>query len=213
MDAYQFGAGADDDGTGSCPVLWRAGAEEKCAGHDGAKLRHDGCHHDALGDGQLQSRVRIGEQLYRRAPPFISARSGGAARCRLRCHHTAADLHGLPTDVCHHHAGPDYGCLRGTNEVQRHAAVHGAVVSDCLQSNGAHGVGQGWAVECFAGRKISLSRFRGWDGGARDFWRLGAGVRAVSRKARGLSEGVDDAAQCGTEFCGRVFAVGGLVWI
>ena len=47
------------------------------------------------------------------------------SQCRLRRHHPAADLHGLPADVRDHHAGADLRRLRRAHEVQRHAAVHG----------------------------------------------------------------------------------------
>ncbi len=52
-----------------------------------------------------------------------------------------ADIHDLPIDVCHHHSGADQRGLRRTNEVQRHAAVHGAVVGGRLCADGAHGLG------------------------------------------------------------------------
>ena len=62
-------------------------------------------------------------------------------------HHSAADVHGLPVDVRHHHAGLDLGRLRRTHEIQRDAAVHDTLGVDRLLSHGAHGVGQGWIPE------------------------------------------------------------------
>ena len=46
-----------------------------------------------------------GTQLSRRPAARVSARRRRRARSRLRRHHPAADLHDLPVDVRHHHAG------------------------------------------------------------------------------------------------------------
>jgi hypothetical protein len=62
-------------------------------------------------------------------------------------HHSAGDLHGVPVDVRHHHAGADLGCVRGAHEVQRHDCVHHAVEPAGLFPHGAHGMGQGRAAE------------------------------------------------------------------
>ena len=58
----------------------------------------------------------------------LSARRRQRAERRLRRHHPAADLHGLPVDVRHHHPGSDLRRVCRAHEVQRDAAVHGAVV-------------------------------------------------------------------------------------
>ena len=67
----------------------------------------------------------------------------------------AADLHGLPADVRHHHPGADHRRLCRAHEVQRHGAVHGAVVAHRLRPHGAHGVGQGRPAERQPGRAHS----------------------------------------------------------
>ena len=55
----------------------------------------------------------------------------------------AADVHGLPADVCHHYAGADHGRLRRADEVLGHAGVHGPVGDLGVLPDGAHGVGKG----------------------------------------------------------------------
>ncbi len=56
---------------------------------------------------------------------FLFLRGVGAApECRLRRHHSAADLHAVPVDVRHHHSGPDHRRLRRAHEIQRDGAVH-----------------------------------------------------------------------------------------
>ena len=134
LDADQLRAGADDDRPRAGAVLWRPGAQEERAGHHDAELRHDGGHHRAVGHRRLQPVLRLGNQLYRRHQPRVSARRRGAARSRLRRHHSAADLHDLPVDVRHHHAGAHQRRLRRAHEVQRHAAVHGLVVAARLRA-------------------------------------------------------------------------------
>ena len=46
------------------------------------------------------------------------------AEHRLRRHHPAADLHGLPVDVRDHHPGADLRRVRRADEIQRDAALH-----------------------------------------------------------------------------------------
>ena len=86
---------------------------------------------------------------------------GARAECRLRRHYSAADLHDLPAHVRRHHAGADLRRVRRAHEIQRHAAVHGAVAVDRLFPAGAHGVGQGRLVERILRRKNPMLRFRG----------------------------------------------------
>ena len=68
----------------------------------------DGRGHGDLGICRLQPGVRA------KATPFIGGlqlpvpeRRRRRAQCRLRRHHSAADLHDLPAHVRHHHAGAD----------------------------------------------------------------------------------------------------------
>ena len=129
-----------------------------------------------------------GIAVHRRSALRLSERRGQRAQCRLRRHHSAADLHDLPADVRDHHAGADLRRLRRADEVQRHAAVHDAVDADRLLPDGAHGVGQGRLAERLLGRQDSLLRFRGRHGGAHHLRRFGAGLRAVSGQAHGLSQ-------------------------
>ena len=51
LDANEFCAGPDDDGTGSGIVLRRVGTKEKRLVDDDAELRDDGDRHSALGAG------------------------------------------------------------------------------------------------------------------------------------------------------------------
>ena len=85
-----------------------------------------------------------GSSPYRRQ---FSVRPAGwrrlGAQYRLRRDHSASHLHGLSVDVRDHHAGPDFGRLRGAHEVQRHAALHGPLGADGLLPHGPHGLGQG----------------------------------------------------------------------
>ena len=74
-------------------------------------------------------RFAPGNSFHRRPEPRFSARRRRAARRGLRRHHPAADLHDLPVDVRHHHSGADHRRLCRAHEVQRHGAVHGAVVA------------------------------------------------------------------------------------
>ena len=165
LDAGQFRAGADDDRSRTGPVLRRPGAAQERARHHDAQLHPDGRSDGALGGGRLQPGVRRIFALYRRPSVRVPERRGQRAQCRLRRHHPAADLHGLPVDVRHHHAGADLRRVRRAHEVQRDAAVHGAVDADRLLPDGAHGVGQGRIAECvlWAARfPASISRAAPW---------------------------------------------------
>ncbi len=119
--------------------------------------------------------------------------------------------HGLPVDVCHHHARLDHRRLCRAHEVQRHGAVHGPVVPDRLRPHGAHGVGQRRPAELQPGRALPDARFRRRHGGARHLRGFGAGVRVVSRQTPGISQGIDSAAQRGAQLHRRLSAVGGMV--
>ncbi len=122
VDADELGAGADDDRAGTGAVLRRAGSQEECARHDDAELRDDGGDHGAMGDRGLQSGVWAGQQLHRGASTICFLHGVGAqAGCRLCGNDSRADVHGLPVDVRHHHAGADYRGVRGAHEIQRDA--------------------------------------------------------------------------------------------
>ena len=73
---------------------------------------------------------------------------GADAEPGLRGDDSRADLHGLPVDVRHHHAGADYGSICRADEVQRDGGVSVAVVDLGVQPDGAHGVGRGRTAEC-----------------------------------------------------------------
>ena len=154
-----------------------------------------------------------GLAVHRRLALCLSERRGQRAQRRLRGHHPAPDLHDLPVDVRDHHAGADLRRFRRAHEVQRHAAVHDAVDADRVLPDGAHGLGQGRIPERGPGRQDPLLRFRRRHGGAHHFRRFGAGLRAVSGQAPGLSARIHEAAQPGAELHWRVPAVGGLVRI
>ena len=55
---------------------------------------------------------------------------GGAGAEPVRADHSAADVHGVSTDVRDHYASADYGRVRRADEVLGDAGVHGAV-GDC----------------------------------------------------------------------------------
>ena len=100
---------------------------------------------------------------------------------------SAADVHDLPVDVCDHHAGADQRRVRGAHEVQRDAAVHGAVVPARLLPDGAHGVGQGRPAERVPGRedsRVSISRAGRWCTSLRAFPRWFA--RSISASAKAI---------------------------
>jgi len=101
----------------------------------------------------------------------------------------------------------------GTHEVQRDSALFDSLVPCGLRPAGAHGLGQGWAAERRARRKISHPGFRGGHGGARFFRSLGACVRDLSGETEGVPETADAAAQPGAQFHWRVPVVGGMVWV
>ena len=103
--------------------------------------------------------------------------------------HPAGDVHDLSAHVRDHHAGADLGRLRGADEVQRHGSVHHALGAHRLLPDGAHGLGQGRFAERLSGRTHPDLRFRRRNGGAHHFGRFGAGLRAVSGEARGISAG------------------------
>ena len=54
---------------------------------------------------------------------------GGGAESGLCGHDPAPDIHDLPADVRHHHAGADHRGICRAHEVQGHAAVHGSLDS------------------------------------------------------------------------------------
>ena len=90
---------------------------------------------------------------------------GADARPGLRGHHTEPDVHALPDDVCHHHAGADQRRDRGAHPVQGVSAVHRAVDDGGLFSALPHDVGQGRAVQLGAAAEEfprSISRAARW---------------------------------------------------
>ena len=101
--------------------------------------------------------------------------------------HSAADLHGLPADVCDHYAGADYGRVRGADEVLGDAGIHGVVGDICVQPDGAYGLGQGRIAERFAGRTVSLPGLCRRHGGAYDFGSVGADDRVIPGQTAGVS--------------------------
>ena len=102
-----------------------------------------------------------GSTVLRRPPLRFPARRRRGAECRLRRHHSTADVHGVPVDVRHHHSGADLRRFRRADEVQRDAAVYGAVGAHRLLPDGAHGVGKGRAAERVPGRQIPCLDFAG----------------------------------------------------
>ena len=87
--------------------------------------------------------------------------------------------------------------VRGAHEIQRHAAVHDAVVAARLFPDGAHGVGQGRLVERVLGRqdsRVSISpaarwctsppAFRRWS--ARCIWASAWAIRTKPMKPHSL---------------------------
>ena len=101
----------------------------------------------AFGEGLAVHRrpaLPVLEQRRRRAQP------------RLRRHHSAADLHDLSAHVRHHHSGAHLRRVRRAHEIQRDAAVHGAVAVHRVLSAGAHGLGQGRLAQRVLGRPLPL---------------------------------------------------------
>ncbi len=86
-----------------------------------------------------------GTQLHRQLSEYVSARSGSAARSRLRRHRSGADLHGFPVDVRHHYARAHHRRFRRAHEIQRHAVV-----------------------SCRFGRCSSMTPWRTWSGARAD---------------------------------------------
>src|ERR1700735_5578280 len=125
MDAGFRGAGADDERARAGVVLWRAGAEEKYSGYDDADLRDDGANYGAVGAGDVLAGLWRGKCVYRRAAQYVFARGGTGAGPEVCGDHSAADVHDLPVDVCHYHAGVDNGRLCGTDEVFGDAGIYG----------------------------------------------------------------------------------------
>src|ERR1700731_669123 len=194
MDADQFRAGADDDGSRTCSLLWWPGAKEKRAEHHDAEFRDDVHHYGAVGAVWLQFVIWRRRKFYRPLAQYISAWRWRAARSGLRCHYPAADLHDLPVDVCHHHSGAYHRRFRGTDEIQRHGAVYDSMVGARLRSHGAHGLGQGWAAECRSRRPFPYSRFRRWNCGSYHVGSFGFSLRSLSGTPRWLSQRTDAAA-------------------
>ena len=97
----------------------------------------------------------------------------------VRGHDPAADLYGLPVDVCHHYPGTDYGSIRGAHEVLGHADLHGVVGHFCLQPDGAYGLGQRRLAQCFPGRTVPVPGFCRRHGGAHHLRSVGADDRAL----------------------------------
>ena len=123
-----------------------------------------------------------------------------------------ADLHGLPVDVRHHHAGADLRRLRRAHEVQRHAAVHDALDADRLLPDGAHGVGQGRTAQRVLRRqdsRASISPAARWCTSPRGVSALVCALYLGKRV--GYPERRHEAAQPGAQRHRRVPAVGGLV--
>ena len=156
-----------------------------------------GTGHHPVGGGRLQPGVRRGLLVHRRFAVSLPERRGSRAQCRLRRHHSAADLHDLPVDVRHHHPGADLRSLRRAHEILGHAAVHDAVVSDRVLPHGAHGVGQGRTVQRDPGRQnfrpsisraerwcTSLAAFRRWS--ARSIWASATDIRNESMRPHSL---------------------------
>ena len=143
LDAGLRRPGADDDRSRSGPLLWRPGTPQERPRHHDAQLHPHGRRHHHLGRRGLQPGVRRIFPLHRQFPVRLPQRRRRHAQRRLRRHHSAGHLHGLPVDVRHHHAGAHLRSLRGTHEVQRHAAVHRPVDLHRLLPDGAHGLGQG----------------------------------------------------------------------
>jgi Amt family ammonium transporter len=128
-----------------------------------------------------------GASPYRRFAVRVPERRGQRAQRGLRGTIPHADLHGLPVDVRHHHAGADLRRLRRAHEVQRHAAVHRAV-DLVVYFPMAHMVwGKGGLLNAFPGGRIPVLRFRRRHGGAHHLGRLGAGLRAVPGQAHRVS--------------------------
>ncbi len=114
------------------------------------------------------------QRLHRRPAQRLPARRRPRAGQGLRRHHSAADLHGLPAHVRHHHARADHRRLRRAHEVLRDAGLHGPLGDLRLQPDGAHGLGQGRPAERRAGRQVPLPRLRGRHRRSRHLRRLRA---------------------------------------
>src|SRR5437899_4985061 len=61
----------------------------------------------------------------------------------------------------HHHSGVDRRRVRRADEIQRYAALHGAVGADCLLPHGPHGLGKGGLLNAYLGGKIPCFDFAG----------------------------------------------------
>ena len=129
LDAGVLCAGPDDDGPGPGAVLWRAGAEEECAGHHDAELYSHGGGYRPVGVLRLQPGVPWGQSRSSEVWATCSCTEWGRSRPGLCGHDSPADLHGVPAHVRHHHSGPDYRRVCRADEIQSHAAVHGALVA------------------------------------------------------------------------------------
>ncbi len=95
-----------------------------------------------VGAGDLLAGVRRGKCVHRRPAQCLFARGGAGAGSQICGDDTAADVHGVPADVCDHYSGADHRRVRGADEVLGDAGIHGAVGDIRLQSR--------WRIWCGA---------------------------------------------------------------
>ena len=177
----QLRAGPDDDRSWPGAFLWRAGAKEKCAGHDDAEFRHDGCDHGSLGDCGVQPCVWNRERLHRRisqshfcAAWELQPDADYAATIPLQTFMVYQLMFAIITPAL------ITGAFAERMKFSAMLLFTDSVVAIRLRPDGAHGVGQGRVAERVAGREVSDARFCRRHGGACHFGSFGAGLRAVS---------------------------------
>ncbi len=187
LGARQRGAGADDDGARPDSVLRRAGTQQERPLHDDAQPdSHGGGVHDVDGV-RLQHGVQRRQRDFRQpVQTFVSPRRRGGAGPGLRGNDSSSDVHAVPDDVRHHHAGVDQRRGRGAHQIQGVSPIHRAVDNGGLSAALPHDVGQRRVVQLGARRENPRARLRRRHGGAHQFRGVGARVRACAGQTRRL---------------------------
>ena len=130
-----------DTGSG---VLLRRPVPQKERGqyHDVLNFHHGSCI-DSLGGNRIFSVVR---RKYRRRHRHLTERVSkrrGMGTGRVFGSDTGIGFRCVPNDVCDYHTGTAHRLGRRQNEFQSPIFVHYSVVTGCVLSAGAHGMGRG----------------------------------------------------------------------